>query len=54
MIMNRAIETIKAADADERIQELTADDLDLVAGGRLEQKDRMGNFEIQRLMSAFN
>ena len=43
-------------------RELATDELNAVSGGRgilshrksLEAQDRMGNFEIQRLMSAFN
>jgi len=43
-------------------RELTADELNTVSGGRghftsgksLENQDKLGNFEIQRLMSSFN
>lgn len=36
-------------------RELTADELNSVSGGKgLEAQDRMGNFEIQRLMSSYN
>ncbi len=36
-------------------RELTADELNTVSGGKgLESQDRLGNFEIQRLMSSFN
>ena len=35
--------------------ELTADELNNVSGGKgLESQDKLGNFEIQRLMSSFN
>jgi bacteriocin-like protein len=36
-------------------RELDADELNNVSGGKgLEAQDRLGNFEIQRLMSSFN
>ena len=36
-------------------RELTADELNAVSGGKgLESHDRLGNFEIQRLMSSYN
>ena len=38
-------------------RELTADELNSVSGGKgkeLESRDRLGNFEIQNLMSRYN
>jgi bacteriocin-like protein len=36
-------------------RELTADELNAVSGGKgLEGRDRLGNFEIQNLMSRYN
>jgi len=38
-------------------RELTADELNRVSGGKgkeLESQDRLGNFEIQNLMSRYN
>jgi hypothetical protein len=36
-------------------RELTADELNAVSGGKgLQGQDKLGNFEIQRLMSDFN
>ena len=37
------------------VREFTSDELNNVSGGKgLEAQDRLGNFEIQRLMSSFN
>jgi bacteriocin-like protein len=37
------------------VRELTADELNTVSGGKgLESRDRLGNFEIQDLMSRYN
>ena len=36
-------------------RELTADELNAVSGGKgLQGQDKLGNFEIQRLMSSYN